>query len=204
MNDIEGKRRGSAGQLTLGFVALLVIAVIVLVALVCVLHLATRAAASFFSVLTTLDAAIVVALITGSISVVTVIGGSVLSGVLERRGKRREFLLARREESYNQLISIVYDMLDSQRKGKALTPDELSERMKEFNKALTLWGSSKAVRVWGKWRVSSGKGEVDPGDVMFGMEAVMIQLRRDVGQRRLSKGDLLRLTVNDIDEVLKK
>jgi len=135
--------------------------------------------------------------------VVTVIGGSVISGVLERRGKRREYLISKREEPYNQLISIIYDFMDAQRQGRDFTQEELLDRVKEFNKALTLWGSSKAIREWGKWRVSSGQQSPTPESLLFGMESVMRQLRKDVGQARLSKGDLLRLTVNDIDDILK-
>ena len=84
-----------------------------------------------------------------------------------------------------------------------MADDELAEILKQFNKELTLWGSSKAIQAWGNWRTASSNSSGDPLQNLFGMEKVMVQLRKDMGMKRgLRKGDLLRLMVNDIDSVL--
>ena len=85
-----------------------------------------------------------------------------------------------------------------------MADDELEKILMQFNKELTLWGSSKAIQAWGNWRRCSSSGSVDPLQNLFGMEKVMVQLRKDMGMRRgIRKGDLLRLMVSDIDSFLK-
>lgn len=117
--------------------------------------------------------------------------------------KKNEYLREHREEPYMRLISLLYDFQAAAAKGEQISEDELLRILTRFNKELTLWGSSKAIRVWGKWRAGSGQQTGDPSKLIFGMEQVMIQLRRDMGMKRgVKKGDLLRLTVNDIDSVL--
>lgn len=75
----------------------------------------------------------------------------------------------------------------------------------EFSQALRLWGSAKAINMWAEWRLLSleGKSKPDPHELLFAMEGIMIQLRRDMGQKRgLKRGNLLRLFINAVDEKL--
>lgn len=156
--------------------------------------------AHFFSTFSTLDTGVIVALIAGAVSIITLVGGSVLNN----RMKRREYLYQHRETPYMQLISMFYDFQKRARIGKEFTEEELLDIFTEFNKEITLWGSSKAIKIWGNWRVASAKERLNPKDVMFGMEDVMIQLRKDMGLKRgINRGDLLRLVVNDIDDYIK-
>lgn len=155
---------------------------------------------AFFASLSSLDSAIIVALITGAVSALSFFGNSVVNSV----AKKREYLRAHREEPYMRLISLVYDFQAAASKGAGMADDELEKILMQFNKELTLWGSSKAIQAWGNWRRCSSSGSVDPLQNLFGMEKVMVQLRKDMGMRRgLRKGDLLRLMVSDIDSFLK-
>lgn len=96
-------------------------------------------------------------------------------------------------------------MLESAKNANEYSQDEMLKDMMEFNQGLTLWGSSKAIRKWDEWRLDSAKGVKNPYDVLHGMEKVLIQLRKDMGEKRnLKQGDLVRLFVNDYDEVMKK
>lgn len=179
---------------------LLVLAAIIFIA-VCgvaaLISLAGPGVAAFFSSLTTLDSAIVVALITAMVSVLTFVLGGIANNVM----KRNEYLRAHREEPYMRLISMFYDFQFQEKRGKAFTNEELVEIYNQFTQGLTLWGSSKAIRAWGNWRVASAKNPSNPNDLLFGMEKVLIQLRKDMGLKHgLAEGDLLRLIVNDIDD----
>lgn len=152
---------------------------------------------SFFSGFSTLDTGVIVALIAGAVSIITLVGG----GVLNNRMKRKEYLYKHREKPYMQLISMFYDFQSQTKKGQTVSQEELLDIFTEFNKEITLWGSSKAIRKWGEWRVSSSRGNLSSNELLFGMEDVLIQLRKDMGLKRgIKRGDLLRLTVNDIDD----
>ena len=155
---------------------------------------------AFFASLSSLDSAIIVALITGAVSALSFFGNSVVNSV----AKKREYLRVHREEPYMRLISLVYDFQAAASKRAGMADDELEKILMQFNKELTLWGSSKAIQAWGNWRRCSSSGSVDPLQNLFGMEKVMVQLRKDMGMRRgIRKGDLLRLMVSDIDSFLK-
>lgn len=92
-------------------------------------------------------------------------------------------------------------VLQNAKFGNAYPEEEMINDIMQFNQGLTLWGSSKAIKKWDKWRLLSTKPPVNPIDVMHGMEDVLIQLRKDMGEREnLKQGDILKLTINDYDE----
>lgn len=191
--------KSTKGQAALGWVYLLIFLAAAGALIYFLLVKIGPALGSFFASLSGLDSAVIVALITGTVSVVSLVGGSVVNSVM----KKNEYLREHREEPYMRLISLLYDFQAAAGKGEEISEDELRSILTQFNKELTLWGSSKAIKVWGRWRTVSSRGSVNPHQVLFEMEKVMIQLRKDMGMRRgLDKGDLLRLTVNDIDSFL--
>lgn len=96
-------------------------------------------------------------------------------------------------------------MLESTKRGNEYSQDAILKDMREFNQGLTLWGSSKAIRKWDEWRLVSAKQLSDPYAVLHGMEKVLMQLRKDMGEKhKLGQGDLLKLFVNDYDEAMRK
>lgn len=201
MNNLKNEKAESAqawatikGLLVLVFIVFIVVGGVALL-----IDLAGPGVAAFFTSLSTLDSAIVVALITATVSIVSFVSGNIVSNVM----KRNEYLRKHREEPYMQLISMFYDFQSQAKTGKKFTQEELLNLFNQFTKELTLWGSSKAIKAWGNWRVASSRGLNDPKELLFGMEKVLIQLRKDMGLKRgIAEGDLLRLTVNDIDDYL--
>lgn len=191
---LAGKR-----QVILGFILLLLLLALGGALIYFILVTLWPPISAFFASLSSLDSAIIVALITGAVSALSFFGNSVVNSVT----KKREYLRVHREEPYMRLISLVYDFQAAASKGAGMADDELEKILMQFNKELTLWGSSKAIRAWGNWRTASSNSSGDPLQNLFGMEKVMVQLRKDMGMKRgLRKGDLLRLMVNDIDSVL--
>lgn len=182
-----------------GILALLVIVLIAVCGTAALINLAGPGVAAFFASLSTLDSAIVVALITATVSVITYVSGNVASNIM----RRNEYLRMHREKPYMQLISMFYDFQSQTKTGKKFTQEELINLFNQFTKELTLWGSSKAIKAWGNWRIAPSKGLNDPKALLLEMEKVLIQLRKDMGLKRgIAKGDLLRLTVNDIDDYI--
>lgn len=199
-SQLQNKAKATTNQVALGFIVLLVLLAATGALVYFILVMLGPPFSAFFASLSSLDLAIIVALITGAVSALSVFGGTVANSVM----KKHEYIRAHREEPYMRLISLVYDFQAAASKGKTMADDELAGILTQFNKELTLWGSSKAIRAWGNWRTASSNGSVEPLQNLFGMEQVMVQLRKDMGMRRgLRKGDLLRLMVNDIDSVLK-
>ena len=159
----------------------------------------------FFDSLSSLDAAIVVALITGAVSIFTVVCGAIINNVLSNKHKQQEYLREHREKPYTQLVAIFYKMLESTKSGNEYSQDAILKDMMEFNQGLTLWGSSRAIQKRDEWRLISAKQFSDPYAVLHGMEKVLMQLRKDMGEKhKLKQGDLLKLFVNDYDDAVKR
>ncbi len=193
----DGTNASNWKGLLKGLVALLLLIIIAAGLIAAFIIYIGPSIVSFFSSFSTLDTGVIVALIAGAISIITLVGG----GVLNNRMKRKEYLYKHREKPYMQLISMFYDFQSSTKQGQAISQEELLDIFTEFNKEITLWGSSKAIKKWGTWRVSSSRENLSPNELLFRMEDVLIQLRKDMGLKRgIKRGDLLRLTVNDIDD----
>ena len=148
------------------------------------------------------DKVIIVAMITGSVSIVGVVISSVISKVVEYRYNVKKYLYDKREGAYEKFIEMVYTIMLDSKKEKHMTQEELQTMMSDFSKELTLWGSNKVVKKWLKYRRSSINGENDK--ILWQMEDMIYEIRKDVGLgRRLKKGDMLSVFINDIDDLSK-
>lgn len=195
----QGNGDNSLGSILRGIFVLLALIALAVAAISALIHFVGPSVVNFFSSLSVLDSAVIVALITGTASTITFVVGRIVDGIM----KRDEYLRAHREGPYMKLISLYYDFSMQKNAKETLSQEEVVRAFNAFTKELTLWGSAKAIKVWGEWRVKSTRGNIDPEGLLFGMEAVLIQLRKDMGQKHgIKKGDLLRLTVNDIDDII--
>lgn len=149
----------------------------------------------------TSDQVIVVAMITGAVSITGVVISSIIAKVVDYKYNVKKYLYDKREEPYKQFVEMIYKIMeDTKRKdGSKMTEEEMTQMVSEFSKGLTLWGSNRVVKKWLKYRRSSIKGEKN---ILWEMEDIIYEIRRDVGLgRRLKKGDMLSFFVNDIENL---
>lgn len=152
-----------------------------------------------------MDAVVIVALITGMVSILGVIISSIVAKVLEYRRNTKRYLYEKREEPYAEFIEMVYH-IQQNAKGNPYPEEQIITDMMGFSKKLTLWGSSRVIKKWLKFRelsqqVDEDNTKVNPtADNLFILEDIMFEIRKDMGQKKrgLSKGDLLAFFVNDI------
>lgn len=149
-----------------------------------------------------LDAVILVALITGFISLVN----SFYSRYSESKNKRREYLSGKREEPYSEFINMVYKLTRRSKGEIEYTDEEVAKDIQSFNSKITLWGSPEVVKKWIKFRKKSidGESEITPEQSLILVEDVMNEMRKDLGVKSVNKGNLLSIFINDFEEILKK
>lgn len=107
------------------------------------------------TVASTLDAVVIVALITGAVSITGVIISSVVAKSLDYRKARREYLAQQREKPYSDFVAMYYKILMSKKLGKEYSQEEMLKDMTEFSQELTLWGSNKVVKLWVNYRTKA-------------------------------------------------
>lgn len=154
----------------------------------------------------TTDKVIIVAMITGMVSIVGVVFTSVIAKIIDYRYNVKKYLYDKREKPYEQFISIIYTIMEDTKKpvNEQMTESDKFRMMSDFSKGLTLWGSNKVVKKWLRYRKASLE-DMSPENSLLLLEDIIYEIRKDVGQRkRLGKGDMLSIFINDIEKIIKK
>jgi hypothetical protein len=139
--------------------------------------------------------------------------GSVISLILTRFFERRQIAADRALELdrearakkipvYEAFVGFWLDALFATQLGKKpLTAQQVTQGIAQWTKPILMWGSDRVVREWGRLRIELAQAQPGNYEGLFRFEQFLIELRRDAGypDTALSRGDLLRLWVNDID-----
>ena len=87
-----------------------------------------------------MDAVIIVALITGAVSILGVILSSIIAKILEYKQNTKRYLYEKREEPYSEFIEMVYKVQQYTKIQKEYPEEEMLTDIVKFSKKLTLWG----------------------------------------------------------------
>ena len=150
-----------------------------------------------------MDVVIIVALITGTVSLTGVILSSIVSKIIEHKKSRQEYLTQKREVPYGQFVDMVYKLQQNSKNPESYTQTDMLEDISKFSKEITLWGSSNVVKKWVKFR----ECKVDPNgppENLFILEEIMNEMRKDLGLKKVKKGNLLAFFINDIKDFINK
>lgn len=104
---------------------------------------------------------------------------------------------------YEELIAFLFRMTRASNDNKNMpTQEEIIDFMFGFIQKLLIWGSDDVVIAFEKFRRSS-QGQ---GNILFAVEDIWAAIRKDLGHsnKGISKGTLLSLIINDIDDFMKK
>jgi hypothetical protein len=134
--------------------------------------------------------------------------GIVYGKISERRTDLELRLHEKKVEVYDQFMTVLFGLVNQSRtqeggdnlKTSVDISPETQASLQALARQLTLWGSNGMIREFG---VFSRIARTYPAAGVFQLEAILLQMRRDLGHSRLGIGDrdLLRLFVNDIDDI---
>lgn len=149
-----------------------------------------------------LDAVILVALITGSITLLN----SFYSRYSEQRNKKREYLATKREGPYSDLFTVIHKVSLSGKGDFVYSNEDMIKDINDFNSKLSLWGSPKVVKKWNDFKQKSleGNKQLEPKELLNAVEEVMNEMRKDLGSKSTKKGELLSIFINDSENLLGK
>ena len=150
-----------------------------------------------------MDVVIIVALITGTVSLTGVILSSIVSKIIEHKKSRQEYLAKKREVPYGQFVDMIYKLQEDTKNTKTYSQQEMMDDLSKFSKEITLWGSPNVVKKWVKFRELSINSNNNT-DKLFIMEDIMNEMRKDLGLKKVKKGNLLAFFINDIKDFVNK
>lgn len=149
-----------------------------------------------------LEAVVIVALITGTVSLTGVILSSIVAKRIDYKKSRATYLAQKREKSYGAFIEMVYKIQKNGKNPGSYTEKQMIEDILSFSQELTLWGSKKVADKWVQFRLNGSNPEIAQKN-LFLLEDIMNEMRHDMGVKRVKKGNLLSFFVNDIKSVMK-
>ena len=151
-----------------------------------------------------MDAVVIVALITGSVSILGVVISSIISKIIEYQQNTKRYLYEKKEEPYSEFIEMVYKIQRMTREDNTYSEKDMLEDLSSFSKKLTLWGSNRVIKKWLAFRERNQNEKTDPMENLFILEEIIFEIRKDMGQRQkgLKQGDILAFFVNDINKYL--
>ena len=149
-----------------------------------------------------LDAVLIVALITATVSLISVIISSIVSKIIDYRKTRQEYLAQKREKPYGEFVDMIYKIQQNSKNPDSYTQEQMIEDLLKFSKQITLWGSSRVVKKWVEFRLNGAKPDTGKEN-LFVMEQIMNEMRKDLGLKKVKKGNLLGFFINDIKDALK-
>ena len=149
-----------------------------------------------------LDVVVLVALITGSITLLN----SFYSRYSEQRNKKREYLATKREGPYSDLFTVIHKVSLSGKGDIVYSNEDMIKDINDFNSKLSLWGSPKVVKKWNDFRQKSleGNKQLEPKELLNAVEEVMNEMRKDLGSKSTKKGELLSIFIYDSENLLGK
>ena len=150
-----------------------------------------------------LDAVVIVALITGAVSIVGVVISSVVAKFIEYRKNRQDYLAQKREIPYGEFVDMIYKVQGTIQNKNSYTQKEMIADISKFSKQLTLWGSHRVVNKWVKFRENGTDPESAKKNLLL-MEDIMNEMRHDLGLRRVKQGKLLAFFINDMKKTMKE
>ncbi len=188
----------------LGLIAIIAYIIYVLIKSIGVLII--KGVEQISNITSNMDSVVIVAIITGGISIITVIISSVISKFIEYKQITKRYLYEKREKPYSEFIAMVYKLQTSNKNGNAeYTQREMGNDVASFSELLTLWGSSKVIKKWVEFREMALDNQSGPKN-LFKLEDIVFEIRKDMGQKKkgLKQGDLLSFFINDIKKHLPK
>ena len=146
------------------------------------------------------SAAIVAAMATIIVSILSITIGK----YYERKRIIEKELREKKIPMYEEFIEFYFNLLMSKEMtGKEMTEKEMLEFFNKFTQKLTVWGSDDVVSLWSNFRrISIKKQDRNTMEYMFEFEKLLLEIRKDTGHKskKIKKGDLLGLFINDIDK----
>ncbi|WP_424554986.1 hypothetical protein [Streptococcus agalactiae] len=148
------------------------------------------------SILKTYDAIIIVAIITGIVTILT----TSIKAILDIKQSRLQYLTQKRESAYFHFIEMIYKINQSDKENSEYSSEEQIADLIKFSKEITLWGSKKVVEKWMEFR-KVAISDPDGKELLKISEQLMNEMRNDLGVSKVKEKALLSFFINDIENL---
>lgn len=143
-------------------------------------------------------------------STVTIFG-YFISRYLEKKKLIEQQIREQKIPVYDEFIEFLFKILKNDKSNKKLSDKELIDLFYSLNKKSILWLSDDSLKAYKEWRIKSinlsQESSKNAGvEMMALLEKMLFEFRKDIGHKnkRLKRGDILSLFINDWDTYSKE
>ena len=170
------------------------------------LYLLFSAAGRAFS---SLDERLAAGLITAAATAIISVASILVAKYYERKAAIELELRSKKIPFYQNMIDLIFYYFYAEKLGQKKDDKEELLAMSEMTKGMVIWGSPEVVASYSEFRrlaLLPPASNRPSNEVVFSIENILRGIRKDLGHNdlKLSKGAILRLFINDIDEYLTK
>src|SRR5688500_15218246 len=105
------------------------------------------------------------------------VGGTVSLGIYaHHRTRQKEIeqaLYAKKQPVYESLITFIFGLMDTARRGEAITEAEMREFIITHSKDMMLWGSDEVVVAYLAFRNGAPLAEEQPAEILLALENLL-------------------------------
>jgi len=151
-----------------------------------------------------MDTVIIIALISGVITIFGLIVNSILSMHIKNsdaRYKRKVMLLKKLEAPYTQFVDMLFEMVEKKEDAEKIDEEIRTQLIRDMSREIILYGSDKIVSKWAAYRKNAHKFSIK--EHLWYVEGILHLIREDMGIKKgaLMDGELLSLFVSDMDSI---
>ena len=137
---------------------------------------------SIFEYVSNLDKVFIVAIITGTISILGVLYSTYM--------KRVEYLSEKRQDAYLGFVNFMYELM-------IINPDmemnDIIENINNFQASILLWGSPSVINAWKTFKQNSIDNPQDTERTLHLVEILINAMRKDLGVDKVKENEIIKI-----------
>lgn len=137
---------------------------------------------SIFEYVSNLDKVFIVAIITGTISIVGVVYSTYM--------KRVEYLSEKRKDAYLEFVNFMYELMIINPNMKM---NDIVKNINKFQASILLWGSSSVISAWKVFKQNNIDNPQDTERTLHFVEILINAMRKDLGVNKVKENEIIEI-----------
>lgn len=155
--------------------------------------------------LSEVDVKLAAALIASGATIIVSVISITVGKYLEQKSTQKLTQAEKKIPTYEKIVQLIFEITFAEKLGKK-PPNEkqLIKALADITQELVIWGSDDVIDAFYKFRMESIEGEEQgtTSNIIFRVEDLLIAVRNDLGHKKVKRGKILGLFINDIEKYL--
>ena len=155
--------------------------------------------------LSEVDVKLAAALIVSGATIIVSVISITIGKYLEQKSSQKLTQAEKKIPTYEKIVQLIFEITFAEKLGKKPPNEkELIKTLAGITQELVIWGSDDVIDAFYKFRMESIQSEEQgtTSNILFKVEDLLIAVRKDLGHKKVKRGKILGLFVNDIEKYL--